>query len=293
MKRRFVISLLALLVISCSSQSSPEQSKNSNTLLWEISGNDLKQPSYFFGTMHQLCVEDAVISKNFQKVINKVDQIYFELDMDDTTQMLEGVDAMPMKGGKKLKDLYNEKDYEKVKNWFSEHGTMPFDILQSFKPMLLNSMFGETTMGCSKKDGMEFRIMELAHKRNLEIKGLETVAFRVGVLDTIPYEEQAKDLLETINNIESQKESESQIMATYKSQNLTSTNILSKNRGRFKEKYLDVILYDQNRRWCKLLSSIASEKSTLFAIEVGHLPGDNGIFNLLRKMGYTLTPLKN
>jgi hypothetical protein len=27
----------------------------SNTLLWQISGNGLKQPSYLFGTMHILC----------------------------------------------------------------------------------------------------------------------------------------------------------------------------------------------------------------------------------------------
>lgn len=286
------MSLLALLGINCSSQS-PEKAINNNTLLWEVSGKGLKHPSYFFGTMHILCPEDAAISVNFQKVINKVDQVYFEIDMDDLAQMFGSVGAMPMKDGKTLKDLYNEKDYQKIKTWFTEHGQLPFNMLENFKPMLLSSMVSESAMDCPQKDGMELKIMELANKRKLEIKGLETAAFQAGILDSIPYEEQAKDLLESIDSIGQQKKMMYQLATEYKSQNMDSIDALTKSEEGGMKKYLDIMLYDRNRNWVKQFANIASEKSTLFAVGAGHLPGEQGVLNLLRNMGYTLTPLKN
>src|SRR5688500_9373166 len=59
-----------------------------NTLLWEVTGNQLKKPSYVFGTMHILCADDAQLSENLKKIIKDTEQIYFEIDMDDMQQMM-------------------------------------------------------------------------------------------------------------------------------------------------------------------------------------------------------------
>lgn len=293
MKMSFVMSLFAFLGISCSSQPVPEKALNNNTLLWEISGNGLKQPSYFFGTMHILCSSDATISPNFNKVINKVGQVYFEIDMDDLVQMIGGMGAMAMTDGKKLKDLYTEAEYEKIKTWFDKNGQLPFSMLESFKPLLLSSMVGEAAMSCPEKDGMEMRIMELATKKKLEIKGLETMAFQAGVIDSIPYEEQAKELLEAIDSAGNQKVQMDQLVQEYKGQNLDSIDALTKSEEGGVSKYLDIMLYSRNRNWVAQFDAIAKEKSTLFAVGAGHLPGEEGVLALLRKKGYTLTPMKN
>lgn len=289
----FVMSFLALLGISCTSQPAPEKAADNNTLLWEVTGNGLTNPSYFFGTMHLLCSEDAAISPNFKKVINKVGQVYFEIDMDDLVQMFGGMGAMAMLDGKKLKDLYNEADYEKIKGWFEKHGQLPFSLIENFKPLLLSSMVGEEAMACPQKDGMELRIMELANKRKLEIKGLETMGFQAGIMDSIPYDEQAKELLESIDSAGSQKKMMQQLVAEYKGQNLDSIEALTKSEEGGVSKYLDLMLYSRNRNWADQFGDIAKGKSTLFAVGAGHLPGEEGVLNLLRKKGYTLTAMKN
>ncbi len=293
MKMSFVMSLLAFLGISCSSQAVPEKALDNNTLLWQVSGNGLQQPSYFFGTMHILCSADATISPNFNKVINNVGQVYFEIDMDDLVQMFGGMGAMAMTEGKKLKDLYTEADYQKIKAWFDKHGQLPFSAIESFKPLLLSAMVGEAAMACPEKDGMEMRIMELATKKKLEIKGLETMAFQAGILDKIPYEEQAKELLETIDSAANQKVLMKQLVAEYKGQNLDSIDALTKSEEGGVSKYLDIMLYSRNRNWVAQFDAIAKQKSTLFAVGAGHLPGDEGVLALLKKKGYVLTPIKN
>ena len=38
---------------------------------------------------------------------------------------------------------------------------------------------------------------------------------------------------------------------------------------------------------------ILPEKTLLIAVGAAHLPGDQGLINLLKKKGYELTPVKN
>ena len=45
------------------------QKPEEKSLLWEISGKDLKQPSYLYGTFHLICPEDLVITTAIEKAI--------------------------------------------------------------------------------------------------------------------------------------------------------------------------------------------------------------------------------
>src|SRR5256885_957275 len=93
------------------SQYNHKINKDENSLLWQITGNGLKKPSYLFGTLHLLCREDIHISDQLKHAIAFSDVVYMELDMDDPSTLLGGFLFMNMKGGKKLKDLYSETDY--------------------------------------------------------------------------------------------------------------------------------------------------------------------------------------
>src|SRR5688500_11553011 len=59
-----------------------------NTLLWEISGMGITEPSYLYGTMHIVCEEDAKMSEGLKNAIAKSKQVFFEIDMDDMEEMM-------------------------------------------------------------------------------------------------------------------------------------------------------------------------------------------------------------
>jgi uncharacterized protein YbaP (TraB family) len=48
---------------------------------------------------------------------------------------------------------------------------------------------------------------------------------------------------------------------------------------------------ERNVTWVKKMIPMISSQSILFALGAGHLGGENGVLNLLRKEGYTLTPI--
>jgi uncharacterized protein YbaP (TraB family) len=84
------------------------------------------------------------------------------------------------------------------------------------------------------------------------------------------------------------------MVKAYREQNLELLDSLSnKSDPGMEADYMDLLLYGRNRHWVEQMPALMKENSLLFAVGAGHLPGDQGVINLLRKKGYKLTPMKN
>lgn len=274
----------------------PVKPVGEHTLLWEITGNGLQKPSYLFGTMHILCDQDATLSPNLKKAIKDVQVIYFELDMDDMNELLGAVKYLRMNDGQKLSDLLTKEEYDRVDNYFKQHKMpMPLSYMNRFKPYFISSLIGEQVMTCDseKKNGMEQQIMKESRQYEKEIKGLETAEFQAGLFDSIPYDKQAKDLVTYIDSVDSYKQVTMEMVEVYRKQDLQLMDSLMQKSDPGMEQYMDLLLYGRNRRWVANMPGIMGPRSTLFAVGAGHLGGEQGVINLLKKKGYTVKPLKN
>lgn len=271
----------------------PKQ-ENTNTLLWEISGNGLKKPSYLFGTMHILCAEDALLSENLKDIIKNSDQIYFELDMDDMQEMMGALQYLRMNDGQKISELLTEEEYKKVETYFKQNKfPMPMSMMNRFKPYFISSLIGENMLTCEQKNGMEMQIMQESKKYKKEIKGLETTKFQASIFDSIPYAKQAKDLVNYIDSIDTYKVVMLEMVDVYRQQDLERMDSLMHKSDPGMEEYMDILLFDRNRRWVGDMPKLMAGQTVLFAVGAGHLPGEQGVINLLRERGYLVKPVAN
>jgi len=294
--------LLALVSFSACSQTSKTKTEkkpvtdNSNTLLWKISGNGLQYPSYLYGTIHMICGSDAGLSTTFKDAIEKSDAVYLEIDMDNLFEMLGALTALQMKGDTTLEDLYSPAEYERVKKYFNDNNSLiPFDMLKQFKPMLASSLLDQKGMQCDDAVAIEQLIMEEAKKSKKSIKGLETLKYQASVLDSIPYKMQAMQLLAYIDssNAGAQDNGSAEMMEAYKAQDLKKLETLMMTTEPGMNIYYDILLYNRNRNWVRKLKDLLPQKSLVIAVGAGHLPGENGVINLLKKEGYEVTPVEN
>lgn len=270
------------------------EAKTAKSLLWEISGNGFTKPSYLFGTMHLICKNDALLSKEMEKIIAGSNAVYLELDMDNMMELLGAFQYMNMKDGKKLGDYLTEEEVKKVKDWFKNNQPLiPTGMIDKMKPIFLSSMISEKGFGCEQQDGMEMRIMEEASKNNIEIKGLETMAYQAGIMDSIPYEVQAKELMKSIDSSNVADSSVQVMIDLYKQQDLEKLDSLVNRTEGELAKYNEYLLYRRNRNWAEKIEGLIKTKSFLFAVGAGHLPGSKGVITLLRKKGFTVRPVKN
>lgn len=273
------------------------QGKEENTLLWKITGPGLDKPSYLFGTIHMLCKDDAVISKNLANAIRECDEVYFEVDMDNMFEMLTAVRKMRMRGDTTLKDLLNDEDYRKVKEYFEKKSSMlPFYVLETYKPILAASTLEQGSMPCENTAMMEQVLMEKAKEHEKNIRGLESLSYQAGVLDSIPYRLQAEQLVQYIDKAskgEDNKKEMEKMFKAYKDQDLKKLEEFLLETDAGMEGFADILLYHRNQNWVKKLKDILGEKSLVVAVGAGHLPGKKGMINLLRNEGYVLTPVEN
>jgi hypothetical protein len=268
-----------------------------NTLLWRISGKGLQKPSYLFGTMHLLCADDIALSDSLRAAIKNADNVYLELDMNNMFEMLGAMQHMSMRGDTTLADLLTKEEYKKVKSYFQENSSLlPFEMLQTYKPLLTASMIAEQqSTTCDHMISMEQLIMEEAKSNDVDIKGLETMDFQLSIFDKIPYKLQAKQLYQMITHTDDKSDQNELTVLTnaYRKQELEKLEEMTKKEDMGMKDFTDLLLYNRNVDWAKKLQTLMQGKSLVVAVGAGHLPGTKGVINLLRQAGYKVEPVTN
>lgn len=288
--------MLVCIMGSCHGQSNRLSLKtniDNNTLLWEISGKGIKSPSYLFGTFHLLCKDQLHLSESLKKALENSRELYLEMDMDDPSILLGAMTLMNMSKGEKLADLYSPAEYERVERFFKDSLHSSLALFQQMKPAFLEAMLYPKMMPCKTITGVEEELMKLAKAGKKEIQGLETMAFQASVFDSIPYTEQAKELLKTIDSINSYKKYFDTMTRIYGQQQLKEIeNMFSKSEFGMQENQ-DILLNNRNKNWVAQLKTIMKKEAVFIAVGAGHLVGEKGVIELLRKEGYTMRPIEN
>ena len=265
-----------------------------NSLLWEVSGKGLAAPSYLYGTMHMVCAEDTKMSEGLKDAIKKAKQVYFELDMDNMEEMMSVLKYARMNNGLKISDLVSPVDYQKLEDYFKNNkSVLPFGMMSRFKPYFITAIISEGMMGCKKKVSVEQMIMTEARQYDKEVNGLETLEFQASIFDSIPYEKQAQDLVTYVDSIDKFKDITMKMVEMYRKQEINNMDSLMEQSDPGMMQYMGVLLYDRNKRWAAQIPEQMFNMPTLFAVGAGHLGGEKGVINLLKKQGFTLKPLDN
>jgi uncharacterized protein YbaP (TraB family) len=285
MKR--VLMLFLLLLYTCSfsfAQSSPKSS-----LLWEISGKGLQQPSYIFGTFHMMCKEDFIISDIMLSKLTGTAQFFGEVDLDDPAMQAKLV-AKLMMTDKTWQSLLSADDYQKMSSKFQSVTGMPMAMFNKFKPFMGLSLLMINTFDCAEKVQPETEMVKIAKENHLPIRGLETVEEQMDVIDKEPIDSQMKELKQSVLNFDSIKIGLSQMLTVYKTRNIDSLNAFIKKTG-INEDFSVELLDHRNKKWIPLIEKAITEKATFFAVGAGHLGGSEGVLSLLRKQGYRVIPV--
>jgi uncharacterized protein YbaP (TraB family) len=280
------ITLLCSLLLSAAAAFA----QNNNSLLWKISGKDIKQPSYLFGTIHLICHSDYVWTPIMQKALDSSAKVAFEMDMDDPDLLMEITKGMSLSDGKSSKDLYTEDDYKQLAAYAKENG-IPVEIIDTQEPFSLLSMLYMKMLSCSIPESYEGNIMKLALQGDKEIVGLETVEEQLTVINSMSNDSIGHTVVEMIKNMNDFKVQYQQMVDFYKQQKLPALYDILLETPDYKGD-LNTLLYDRNAKWISEIEILANAQPTFIAVGAGHLWGDKGVIALLKKKGYKVEPVK-
>ncbi|GAA4970226.1 TraB/GumN family protein [Algibacter aquimarinus] len=285
---KFKLSLLVLSVFSIISINAQELE---NSTLWKITGNGLEKPSYLFGTIHITC--DASLDEDVTKALEETSQVVLEFDMDDPSMQTKMMGGMYMKDGKTIKDYVSEEDYTVIDSLFLKNIGMSVNMMQNVKPFFLSAMLYPKMIDCPMQS-FEMELMKIAKSQEEEVNGLETIEEQLQLFDDIPYEDQISDLLRMAkDNLEYDKTSFAKMLAIYKSENISEMlDMMNDKNSVTVSKHQDKLLANRNKNWIPKIKEYSKQQPTFFGVGAGHLAGKEGVIQLLRNSGYSVTAVQ-
>ena len=281
--------LIAILVIFSLRSVGQLNKPDEKTLLWQITGKNIQEPSYLYGTIHIMCPGDLTISDVLKQKFSATKQLFLELKLDEPGMMMEMMMGMKMKDSSTLKSLLGKANYDSVNTIFKKSTGMPLDMLNSTKPILVVSMIYPFLLGCTP-DSWESTFQKMAKAQNKPLLGLEKISDQMNVLESIPYKEQADMLAKTIFNLDSAKTVFLNMLEVYKQKDIAALYTLTTSDEDFGIYERD-LLSNRNHNWIKIISVQAKKMPTFFAFGAAHMGGQEGVINLLRNEGYTVKPI--
>lgn len=261
-------------------------------LLYQVSGKDLAQPSYLYGTFHLVCPADLRMTEAIQKAFSESKQLFLEIDFDDPSLQSTMMQGMLLKDGKTLKDYLKPDDFTLLDAYLKRNIGNGLGQLGGLHPIALLSAMYVSLMKCQPAS-YDLTFAQLAGKDGKEVLGLETVEEQLAVLGKVPLEQQLEGLVEMARRPDEAQKELSDLIAAYNGHDLDllmklmrESKFDSDTKG-FEEEILD----KRNENWIPIIEKAARDKSTFFAFGAAHLAGEKGVVSLLRAKGYTVKPL--
>jgi uncharacterized protein YbaP (TraB family) len=273
----------------------PEQGHVLNTddksLLWRISGKDMKKPSFIFGTIHLICREDYVWTSSMKRSLRACKEVCFEMDMDDPSTMMEIAVGMTANNGKALREYFEEEDYIVMERFVRDSLGMNISMFTQLKPAALQTLLATRVVTCSTPVSYEMNIMQEAKKQKMAVTGLEEPREQLELFNSRPEDSVVQDLLEMAQDYTRERQEYKKMVNAYKKQDLPLLYELieqAKASGEDMSAFVD----DRNKKWIGRMEERMDQAPVFFAVGAGHLWGENGILNLLRQEGYKVQAVK-
>ena len=263
------------------------------SLLWEITGNDLSQSSYLFGTMHLIEKEYFLFPKKLKKTLLKSDVLVMELaGLTDQTKAMQYI---MLKGDKTFFDFFNQSETDSIYVWAQEKmgmdSTMFKMAFNKFKPFVVTQAAMQMSFA-GKTESYEQTFEKIAKEEEIELKGLETIEFQISLFDDLTDEQQAEMIMESIRTPDEATQFMKRMMQLYANQYVDALYQLMEEEGGVISEEQASFLDERNANWIPLIEDIIKTQRAFIAVGAGHLGGPKGVIRLLEARGYELKPVK-
>jgi len=278
--------LFVLIAIGCSFTANAQSSNNKNSVLWEVSGNGLKKPSYLFGTIHMICGKDFVMWPKATEAFAKTSKLALEINMADANEMAT---AQQMAMGKEpLSKTLTAKQKADLETVLQKNGVGTLAQLDSFTLETVMSLLFMKSFGCPDLKFYEMEFISKANESNKPVMGLEKVAEQLEFLNQSFSDD---EMIAYLQQIDANMCTE--MVKQYTSQDVDGLYQMMIEKDSMSTNTQKILLDNRNAKWVKIMPEMMQKESVFFAFGAAHLAGENGVINLLKQAGYSLKPIMN
>lgn len=297
MKRALILFLLSLPYLL---HAQPKiKNKNYPSLLWEISGNGMKKPSYLFGTMHVSSKLAFHLADSFYIGIRNADVVALETNPESWQEDMSKYDlgnndyggyAMNYGGAETPNDYLHINTLR-----FYKYDKKIERALYS-NPSTINNLlyrsYGNASSDFEEDTYLDMYIYQCGKKWGKKVAGVEKYGESMKLMAEA-YKDAAKDKNKKERSYDQEDGySSNKLQEAYRSGNLDWLDSINKYNS-FSSAFDEKFLYRRNEIQAGSIDSILRSGQSLFVgVGAAHLPGTRGVIEILRRQGYRLRPVK-
>jgi uncharacterized protein len=272
------------------------------TLLWEITGNGLSQPSYLLGTQHIGCSKQLTLSVEQENALVRTQQIYtergytYQPENRTVGKIIDPTKVPPSSKNKTLKNLITAQEYQIIEDYAGKEGLENLlrydaswvvdDIKNDRSQELAVRFFNRRCKDIIAKE--EIIVLAARSRKINTVRGLETNAeVEKTYRDLhIPLQTKVNGLIAMIK----MSLSDFSLKISRPVKYYLDQDIIKLSEAPATDPDIQAGLV-RNRRWIPRIESAMKQKPTFFAFGAAHLGGDSGVISLLEAKGYKLRPI--
>lgn len=265
-----------------------QSDKYARGLLWRIE-TDRAAPSYLFGTLHSDDPRVTALPNQVRDSFDRARSFTMEMVADDAA-LATMATFMFFHDGRTLPGVLGEALYAETRKVLAAEG-LPQNGLERQKPWVIIVMLSTPR----PRDGvfLDLALQARAQAQSKPIHGLETVAEQLSIFDDLPMADQIALLKDTLQLQPRTRALLEQITRAYLARDLARMMALAdKHRpadARVYDALMKRLLTQRNVRMASRIRARLAEGNAFIAVGAAHLPGPDGLLNLLERAGYRVT----
>ena len=286
MKKILILSIIYLLCVNLNAQ-----------LLYEISGNGLTKSSYLFGTHHMVPVQTATKIPGLFRAFNDCSAVVGEF-VDDNPEEMQRQILIASKMEESIFKLLTPEEEVLIDSALQAELGLTLANVQYMRPNVIAMIYEMTVRERVLKPQMGDMAMDsyfqvAGSELGKAVYGLETVDDQLKMLlRSIPIERQAEILVETIRNADYIITENAKLDSLYKKGDLEGLYEMLIETEDMTEAEKFLLVDERNHDWLPKIEKHIKQESCFIAVGALHLPGNDGLINLLRKAGYKVKAVK-
>ncbi len=262
-------------------------------VLYKVSGNSAKAPSYIFAMNKIVGIEFLDTVPNLLQCFSRCSVVLTEFAMQDYEALATLRVAALLPDSIRLDRYYTDEEYKKIDETMQLTLGMGMDKLCRMKPSYLTAMYRDELLhkwlDYDPQRSMEAFFQALASDKGIPVKAIDEIGETMYMLfDREPFHWQCKELLQIIDYPEREIRQERTLAEMYRMGRLTdmSYQILSPD-NQSTQSYSDYQIYAaRNLQWVKRLRDYLVEGGAFITLDAVYLGGEKGLLAELRSAGY-------
>ena len=263
--------------------------------VWAVRG--AHNTVYLAGSIHMLPADDATLPPGFERSYANSARLVMEMDLgkfDPMEALAWMMDHGTLPAGTTLRGVLGDQRYGRVSAAAATFG-MPMAGLDSLAPWVVGIQITDLAYeheGFDSEQGVEEQLVRRAQADRKPTAGLETLPEELGSLSSLSSADQVRMLDQTIDDLKDLKSEMRGVTSAWRSGDAPRlAALLSSEYGTFPSLYKPLVT-DRNRRWLPQVEELLrSNDNSLVVVGALHLVGTDGLLELLRGKGYTITQL--